>query len=164
MQFTSEEEISFSGAVFSLKSRVMKTRSRRWALILICLGIFFGACSLRAQSVNVSASPTVITNQGDESTITFTVFPPASRTLALNYNLTGTAALGADYALLGEFTRSGQIIIPAGQITTTITLHAFYDEDPFASEFVVLTLLHGKRYSVGSPSRARIDIENVKDH
>ena len=137
----------------------MKTRSLLSA-IAFGIGIFLTTPAARAQTISVSAFPSVITNEADVSTITFTVFPPAPRILKINYALTGTAALGADYALIGSFTSSGQVVIPAGQVTATITLQTFYDEDPFHHEFVTLTLLHGKGYKVGSPSRARIDIEN----
>jgi hypothetical protein len=135
-------------------------------IFTVCLiagsGLLCALSSSLAQSVTVSASPSVITNEGDESTLTFTISPPASRNLALNYVLTGSAAPGADYTLEGTFTRSGQIFVPAGQSTVTVTLHTFFDDDPFASEFAVFSLVHGRHYSVGFPSRARVDIENVK--
>jgi len=162
MRFTNEEETSFSIDVFFLKSGVMKIRSLPSTLFLLSIGIFLGASSLRAQSISVSASPTVITNAGDQSAITFTVSPPSPVTLSVRFVLTGTASYGSDYVMTGDFTRLGEFIIPAGHSTATMTLYSFYDDDrPGTFESVFVTVLKGKRYRVGSPSRTQVTIENI---
>lgn len=140
----------------------MKTRSLCFALILLGLAMFLGAGLLPAQSViSVSASPSEITNQAEDSTITLTISPPSSRQLTVDVALTGTAFNGFDFIVLGSFTRRGQVIIPAGQATQTLTLHSLYDDDPRSFEFVVFNVLGGKHYRIGSPSHARVTIENV---
>ena len=140
----------------------MKTRLFLSALILVCIQTFLDVASAGAQSVSVSASPSVITNAGDDSTITLTIFPPSAKNLQINFLLTGTAAYGADYVLTGQFTRSGQVLVPAGQTTATLDLHSFYDDDrPNTFETVVFTLRGGKKYRVGSPSRVEVTIDNV---
>lgn len=140
----------------------MKTRSLRPALISFGFAVFLGAHSLHAQSsISVSASPSMITNQAEDSTITLTISPPSTRQLTVNVALTGTALNGSDFVVLGSFTRRGQVIIPAGQATQTLTLHSLYDDDGRFSEFVVFNVIGGKHYRIGSPSHARVTIENV---
>lgn len=141
----------------------MKTRSIGFALILVGLAMFLGAGSLRAQSViSVSASPSEITNQGEDSTITLTISPPSTRQLTVNVVLTGTALNGADFIVMGgSFTRRGQVIIPAGTATHTLILHTLYDDDPRSFEFVVFNVIGGKHYRIGSPSHTQVTIENV---
>ncbi len=138
----------------------MKTQCVSSTLILLALAAFTSASPVRAQSVSVSASPSTITNEGEEATITLTVSPPSSRNIAVNFVMTGTAALGSDYVLIGEFNKAGQVVIPAGQSTSMITLHSLYDDDATGSETAVFNILGGKRYRVGSPSRAQVTIEN----
>jgi hypothetical protein len=137
----------------------MKTRSLPSVVVLVCVGLLVCA-SARAQSVSVSVSPSTITNEGDESSVTLTVSPPASRPINVNLVLTGTAALGSDFVLIGNFNRSHQVVIPAGQPTATVTLHSIYDDDGAFNEFVVFNVIGGKRYRVGSPSHAQVTIEN----
>lgn len=157
-----KKKFSFSSDVFFLKSAVMKIRSLPASLFLLSIGIFLGASSLRAQSVSVSASPTVITNAGDQSFITFTVSPPSPVTLSVRFVLSGTASYGSDYVMTGDFTRRGEFIIPKGQSTATMTLWSFYDDDrPGTFETAWVTVLKGNRYRVGSPSRAQVTIENI---
>jgi hypothetical protein len=138
----------------------MKAHSHISAVLLICVLGLVAISSARAQKVSVSASPTVITNEGEESTITLTVSPPSSRQLAVNVVLTGTAFNGSDFLVLGSFNRSGQVIIPAGQATQTLTLHSLYDDDGRFSEFVVFNVIGGKHYRIGSPSHVQVTIEN----
>ena len=141
----------------------MKIRSRSSVLVLFCVVTFISISSLRAQSVSISASPTTITNGGDESTITFTVSPPSFRDIFVNLTTAGNAGPG-DYVLYGpNITKRAQIWIPAGQSSVSITLHAFYDGDPPGThEDAVITVIRGKRYQVGSPSSARVTIDNVE--
>ena len=74
--------------------------------------------------------------------------------------MTGSAALDGDYVLIGDFNRAGQVLIAAGQSTSTITLHSSYDDDGKFSEMAIANTIGGKRYRVGSPSHAQVVIEN----
>ena len=76
------------------------------------------------------------------------------------FALTGTAAPGFDYVLLGAFNSHHQVVIPAGQATATLTLHSLYDDDGRFNEFAVFNVIGGRRYRVGSPSHAQVTIEN----
>jgi|GEM_PF-2287276 len=140
----------------------MKTRSLPLALVFLIITISLSAHSLQAQSsVSASASPSVITNEGEDSTITLTISPPSSRQLAVNVVLTGTAANGTDFIVQGSFNRQNQVIVPARQSSVTMNLHSLKDDDGRFSEFVVFNVIGGKKYRIGSPSHARVTIENV---
>lgn len=132
----------------------------RFAVVLSCA--FFGVTPcLLAQSVSISASPTTITNEGDQSTITLTVSPPASRQLAVNLVATGTAALGIDYVVIGNFNKQNQLVIPAGSSTATLTLQSLVDDnDGTLKESAVLNVIGGRFYRVGRPSHAQVTIDN----
>ena len=139
----------------------MKIQSLPSAVALLGIAMFATALSARAQSVSVTASPTMITNEGEETTITLSVSPPPSRNIAVNFVMTGTAALGSDYVLIGDFNQAAQVMIAAGQSTSTITLHSLYDDDGKFRETAIFNLFGGRGYRVGSPSRAQVTIQNV---
>jgi hypothetical protein len=130
------------------------------AVVFAGVALFVSVSSVRAQSVSVSVSPSTITNEGEEATVTLTVSPPPSRNIAVNLIMTGSAGLGGDYVLIGDFNKAGQVLIAAGQSTSTITLHSLYDDDGRFSETVIANIIGGKRYRVGSPSHAQVTIEN----
>jgi hypothetical protein len=104
----------------------------------------------------------MITNEGQDSTITFTVSPPSSKNLGINIGFTGSATPGSDYTLAGQFNRSGQVFILAGQSSVTLTLHSFYDDDPKFRETAIINILGGSGYRIGSPSRTTVTIQNVR--
>jgi hypothetical protein len=137
----------------------MKTKLFPWILVLFAVA--FCATSARAQSVSVSVAPATITDAGDETTFTLTISPPASVTLTINFVMTGTARLGDDYALIGDFNKNAQVVIPVGHTTATVTLHAFYNDRSTGHETAIFNLFAGSRYRVGSPSRAQVTIQNV---
>lgn len=113
-----------------------------------------------AQSVSVSAAPSTITNEGEEAVFTLTISPPSSRQILLNFVMTGTAVLHRDYVLNGNFNKSRQVVIPPGQPTAMVTLHALYRDQPLASQSAIFNILNGRRYHVGSPDSAKVRIEN----
>ncbi len=135
----------------------MKTRP---SFALLVVGIILTASSVRAQTVNVSASPSTITNEGEESTITLTISPPPARNIAVNFAMTGTARLGSDYVLIGDFDTMGRVLIAAGQSTSTITLHALFDDDGHFNETTVFNIIGGNRYRIGRPSHVQVTIQN----
>jgi hypothetical protein len=74
--------------------------------------------------------------------------------------MTGTATLGSDYVLIGDFNKSAQVFIPVGQSSSMITLHSLFDDDGIRKETAIFNILGGERYRVGFPSRAQVTIEN----
>lgn len=137
----------------------MKIQSLRSAVALLGVAMFATALSVHAQSVSVTASPTTITNEG-ETTITLSLSAPASHNITLNFAMTGTATLGSDYVLIGDFNKSAQVFIPVGQSSSMITLHSLFDDDGIRKETAIFNILGGERYRVGFPSRAQVTIEN----
>lgn len=109
-------------------------------------------------SVSVSASPTLI-NVGDEATFTLTVSPPATREIRVRVFVSGTAAPNT-FELLGNFNGGGQVVIPAGQSQSFITLRSLGDYRPRSSTTVLFDVRSGTKYRVGSPSHAKVTIFN----
>ena len=87
------------------------------------------------------------------------VLSPVSRTgstaaaLTVNYTVGGTATAGADYTAL-----SGNVVIPAGSASATITVTPVDDTVSEGDETVVVTLSSSASYNVGSPSAATVTI------
>ena len=141
---------------------MLKMRSFSSVLVLFCVATFISVSSARGQSVSIFASPSTITNAGDESQLTFVLSAPSSRDILVKLMASGTAGSG-DYVLYGpNLTKDARVWIPAGQTAVSIYLHAFADGDlPSTSELVKITILRNRRYQVGSPSSASITIDNV---
>jgi hypothetical protein len=111
--------------------------------------------------VTVTASPTQI-NEGQTGTYTVSASSAPSQPLTVFYKMSGTAgmkATGGDYALSGT---KGQVTIPAGQSSATVTLTSFQDPDeatePKKGETAIMTLQGGTNYAPGTPNSATITI------
>jgi hypothetical protein len=111
-------------------------------------------------SISISASPTGITDQGEDTTFTLTASSPATRRVAIQFVLTGTALPGTAYALVGNF-HHGRIVLNPGQSSTTVLLHTF-DVDGPAFQTARITLLGGEKYHVGRPNSAGVTIQNIR--
>jgi hypothetical protein len=111
--------------------------------------------------VSVSAPPGFITNDGQEAVYTLTLSAPASRNIGLNFVMTGSALQGFEYVLLGQFNKTGQIVIPAGQTSATVTLHTLSDDPTLFQEIATLNILNGTRYHIGFPNHASIRIRTA---
>src|SRR6185437_1926842 len=70
--------------------------------------------------VRISVSPVKVVH-GAEATFTVSASPVQTHPVTVLYSTQGTAALGTDYTLDGP---TGQIIIPAGQGSATVHMHA----------------------------------------
>ena len=140
----------------------MKIGFRPWLAGLFFLAVCLCAAPVRAQSVSVFASPSTITNAGDDAQLTFFLSSPSSRDILVKLMVSGSAGPG-DYVLFGEnLTSHGQVWIPAGHTAASIYLHAFADGEPAGtSEVAKITILRGHHYQVGSPSSASVTIDNV---
>src|SRR5205807_30364 len=71
-------------------------------------------------TVSVAVSPTQI-KQGDSATFTVSASKAVSQSTTVHYSMSGTASLGTDYTLSGS---PGQVTIPAGQSSGSVTLSA----------------------------------------
>jgi hypothetical protein len=70
--------------------------------------------------------------------------------------MSGQATQGADYTLSGT---PGQVTIPAGQLSATVTLHALVNP-PDGSETAIMTLNPGSGYSLSSTKSATVIIND----
>jgi hypothetical protein len=140
----------------------MKASSPLRLLLLTLLAATLSSTALAGggPSISISASPTVITDQGEDTTFTLTASPPSSRHVAVKFVLTGTAFPGTAYTLVGNF-NGGRIVFSPGQSFTTVTLHTF-DVDGPSFQTAGITLLGGQKYHVGRPNRASVTIQNVR--
>jgi hypothetical protein len=77
----------------------------------------------------------------------------------VNYSVKGKAKEGIDYTLDSA---GGQIVIPAGQSSATITLHAVADAIKEKNEKAQITLGNGTGYQIlKSRKKAIVTIVNV---
>ena len=76
-----------------------------------------------------------------------------SKTLAVSYNLSGTASKGSDYVNL-----PGTAVFAAGSATAVVDVRPLDDTLPEGNETVVLSLAAGKGYSLGSSKSTAITI------
>lgn len=108
----------------------------------------------------VSASPTQI-HEGLTATYTISVTPAPSQPLTVFYKMSGTAGMrnSGDYALSGTL---GQVTIPAGQTSASVTLTSFQDPDegtePKKGETAIMTLQAGLGACAGNPASATVTI------
>jgi len=98
-------------------------------------------------SVDVSASDTLANEGGsDTGTWTFTrIGGGTASNLTVYYTLDGTATEAIDY----NVSPSGQVVIPAGQSSATVTLTPIVDGDIEGSETAILTITDNGAYTVG---------------
>jgi hypothetical protein len=69
----------------------------------------------------------------------------AIQPLTVTYSITGTAVLGLDYTLDGPV---GEVVIPAGETSATIQLHAYPDVGSTKAKTAKLKLSPGAGYRV----------------
>ena len=130
--------------------------SRRFLLaFFICLS---SAAYARAGTVTVSVAPSSI-DEGEDAIFTFTNTPvDFSRSTKVIYYTAGTALDGDDYTLSGT---PGVVIVPAGQASANVVLHARADGHFDQTEDAALIVGEKNRYRVGIPKRASVTIYDV---
>jgi Concanavalin A-like lectin/glucanases superfamily/Secretion system C-terminal sorting domain/Calx-beta domain len=107
-------------------------------------------------TVGVSVSPSSVTENGAPNLVyTFTLSANATSNITVNYTATGTATNGTDYA-----TVSGTVVIASGTNSVTVTVNPTGDATLEPDETVILTVVSGTGYDIGSPSSATGTITN----
>ncbi len=130
--------------------------SRRAPLAILIF--LFATAFARAGTVTVSVAPSSI-DEGEDAIFTFTNTPvDFSRSTKVIYYTAGTALDGDDYTLSGT---PGVIIIPAGQASANVVLHARADGHFDQTEDAALIVGEKNRYRVGIPKRASVTIYDV---
>jgi hypothetical protein len=114
--------------------------------------VVFGLATIR--QVSVSATDANAAEAGSNpATFTFTRTNSDNNDLTVNYALSGTATNGVDYNLL-----TGQVIIPQGQLSTTITIVPIDDILVENNETVTVTLIDSPQYDLAPQSSATATI------
>ncbi len=134
---------------------------------LICALVLSGGALMAAPLplVSVTVSPSTVNRENlQPAQFTISLSAPASHDIGVVFFMTGTARLGFDYTLIGNFNRTGQtIIIPAGQTFVTVTLQPRTLDARFVRENAMMNLVHDLQvphtYSLGSLTRANVIIQ-----
>ena len=104
------------------------------------------------QRVRLDASDFTATEPGpDTGEFTFTRFGTTNTEVRVYFTVSGTAALGVDYAAF-----SNSIVIPAGSLFATLPVVALDDTLVEGPETVTLTLQADPAYALDTPSRATV--------
>jgi deoxycytidine triphosphate deaminase len=103
-------------------------------------------------AVDASASET----GPDPGMFRFTRTGSTASALTVTYSIGGTATNGADYTTIGT-----TILIPVGQASADVTIAPIVDGLSEPTETVVLTVLDGTDYDVGSPASATVNIADA---
>jgi PKD repeat protein len=110
-------------------------------------------------TVSVSALPTSI-REGQSATYTVSLSNGTNQALTVNYSMGGTATQGSDYTLSGT---TGQVTIPAGQTSGSITLTAIQDNvKEKKAETAIMTLQPGSGYNFGGATIGKKKSKKVK--
>ena len=75
-----------------------------------------------------------------------------SQPVTVYYSMSGSATYGSDYNLSGTF---GQITIPAGQTSASVTLNAVVDHLKEPNETAIMTLTNDSCYTLPAKSSLR---------
>ena len=133
---------------------------------LVTGGIWQGTLqdTVRARGVpgvDLTVTPRAVAEDGFQGlTYTFSRAVATSSPLTINYVLGGSATEARDFTGLPAGTGTRSMTIPAGATTASLTVFPTPDSDIEPDETVVLTLLPGTGYAVGSKSVAMGTIEN----
>jgi hypothetical protein len=103
--------------------------------------------------ISVTATDAAASEEGP-GTGTFTINRAGDLTgaITVNYSLSGTAG-GGDYQAL-----SGSVNFAVSQTTATVTVTPIDDSEVEGDETVILTVIAGTGYAIGSPSSATVTI------
>ncbi len=146
-----------------VKTTSSPARLSKLLIVLLALAASVGGLTAAPNpSVSVFASPSTIDRESlQPAYYTISLSAPASRDVAVVFYMTGTARLNFDYTLSGNFV-GGQIVIPAGQTATTVTLRPLRLDAHLIRETASMNLVHDTRvphtYALGSPIRATVTL------
>jgi hypothetical protein len=112
-------------------------------------------------TITISASPNAVFEPNGSpttGTFTFTRSGDTSQTLNVLYANIGTGTIGVDYNLTPGGS-SGSVMFLPGQTTVTLTMTTIDNNNFNCLRFAELQILaNGMQYTVGTPSKAQIDI------
>ncbi len=115
-------------------------------------------------NVSVTVSPSSVAEDGVPNLVyTFTRAGVTAGSLTINFSVSGTAVFGSDYTQSGAdtfSTSSGTVTFGAGDANAAVTIDPSTDAVYEGPETVILTVIAGAGYNVGSPSSATGTITN----
>jgi hypothetical protein len=94
-------------------------------------------------------------------TFTVTRTGPTADPLPVDLAITGTATKTADYTASPDVIATNQVTIPGGSDSVDITITPVDDGLPESDETVVITVVAGAGYGVGTPSSATVTIADA---
>ena len=106
------------------------------------------------------ASPSVAEDGPQKLTYTFTASAASATPIVVNYAISGTATAASDFTGLPAGTGVRSITIPANATTASVAVFPIPDAEIEYDETVVLTLLPGAGYALGTRTAATGTIEN----
>ena len=121
-------------------------------ILLLLPGHLSAGPSAATPFVSVSVSPSPISSINQEAAFTISLSEPTSRTLGVAFFMSGGARFAFDYLLIGNFDRYGQIIVPAGETSATVTLHTLFRDPSVPQAQAIMNRLE-------APKRAHLVIE-----
>ena len=108
-------------------------------------------------TVSVTSTAAAADNSGEHPGVyTFTRIGDTTQALTVSYSMGGSAVSGTDYSSL-----PGSITIPAGAVSTTLTLNAFPTINSNATTTATLSLAAGSGYAVGPGGSATVTITDL---
>jgi hypothetical protein len=102
----------------------------------------------------LSVSPTTV-NEGGIATFRVSASPVSAQPITVHYSMSGKAVNGIDYTL----SSIGQVVIPAGQSSANVFLHALPDSVAEKRETAIMTIQNASKRSA---STATVTIVNVR--
>jgi hypothetical protein len=94
--------------------------------------------------VSISSSGRV--TEGGSATFQITATNNTARPVTVNYSLSGKATFGVDYTLSNNLRQSGQVTIPVGSDSVTVTLSALIDHIKEKKDSITMKLSGGSGY------------------
>ena len=106
-------------------------------------------------TIAVKASPGTVNAGNDASFVITTSSIDSTNPITVRYSMAGTAIFGTDYSLNGVL---GEADIPAGALSTRVTLHSFNARVGRRGKSAILQLQPSTTYRVTVPKKATIII------
>ena len=94
-------------------------------------------------------------NEGGNATYIVSASAISPQPITVNYEMSGKAKAGIDYTLSGP---KGQVVIPAGQSSASVVLHAVTDNSSEPDEVARMKVVTGTRYKRSSVREATVKI------
>ena len=110
--------------------------------------------------ITLTVSPSVLEDGTNNLEYVFTRTGPVTKALTVKASVGGTASLGKDYSGIAATSSRSGFTFAAGSSTTSVTVKPMADSIIEPDETVVLTLVSGTEYRIGTPGAVIGTIRN----